>query len=80
MLARQADCARAELESVSTENKELKILSDGLCRVQTEEGKALREAGIANWQVERLTNENVALAGHNNTKQKIRHLEVGKAD
>lgn len=48
-----------------------------MCRVQTEGSKAMREAGLANRHVQRLASENAALAGHNNNKQKIKHLQVG---
>lgn len=57
--------------------RELRALSEGMCRAQTEGGKAKREAGLANRHVQRLASENAALAGHNNTKQKIKHLQVG---
>lgn len=45
-------------------------------RAQTEGGNALREAGLANRNVQRLASENAALVGHNNNKQKIKHLQV----
>lgn len=72
----QAQRARSELEAASAELRELRELSEGMCRVQTEGGKALREAGLANRHVQRLASENAALAGHNNNKQKIKHLQV----
>lgn len=72
----QAQRAKSELEAASAEMKELRALSEGMCRVQTEGGKALREAGLANRHVKRLATENAALAGHNNSKQKIKHLQV----
>lgn len=55
---------------------ELRALTEGMCRVQAEGGKAIREAGLAKRNVQRLASENAALAGHNNNKQKIKHLQV----
>ncbi len=55
---------------------ELRALSEGVCRAQTEGGRAIREAGLANRHVQRLASENAALVGHNNSKQKIKHLQV----
>lgn len=66
------------MEAISAEMQELRTLTDGLYRARTEEGKALREAELANRQVQQLASENAALAGHNNTKQKIKHLQVNR--
>lgn len=68
--------ARSDLEAASEEINDLRAVNDGLCRAQTEGGKAMREAGLANRQVQKLANENASLVGHNNNKQKIKHLQV----
>lgn len=55
---------------------ELRAVSEGVFRAQTEGGRAMREAGLAKRHVQRLASENAALVGHNNSKQKIKHLQV----
>ncbi|CAM9196150.1 unnamed protein product, partial [Scytosiphon promiscuus] len=72
---KEARQAKSELEAASAEMAELRALTEGMCRVQAEGGKAIREAGLAKRNVQRLASENAALAGHNNNKQKIKHLQ-----
>ncbi|CAM9430510.1 unnamed protein product [Ectocarpus sp. 6 AP-2014] len=71
----KAQCAMSKLEEASAEMTELKASCEGMYRAQTEGGNALREAGLANRNVQRLASENAALVGHNNNKQKIKHLQ-----
>ncbi|CBJ48731.1 hypothetical protein Esi_0046_0128 [Ectocarpus siliculosus] len=71
----KAKCAMSKLEEASAEMTELKASCEGMYRAQTEGSNALREAGLANRNVQRLASENAALVGHNNNKQKIKHLQ-----
>lgn len=72
----QAEQARAEACALSAEVDELSGLTHEVRRAQTEEYRAVREASIAQRQVQQLASENAALAGHNNAKQRMKHLEV----